>query len=160
MCPKSFYLLFVMVIDSGFVPVILYSLLLNIWCGYWIPTTFLSCLLWKLFSFLWSSFDTLQVLQLYNSTLFISVSYSRILVVSFVFQFFFQTLSFFARAIVANPFLIWMSSPSPNFDPSFITFLHSLSSSFDSLLFIYLFIYLLILYLMLTTYNYYYKKIK
>ena len=65
-CPSSFHLLSVMVIDSGFVPVILYSLLLDLLCDHWIPITFLSCLLWKLFSFLWSSFDTPQVPQLYN----------------------------------------------------------------------------------------------
>ena len=64
--------------------------LLDILCVHWIPITFLSCLLWELFSFLWSSVDTPQVPQLYSSTLFTSVSYSRILVVSFVFQFFFQ----------------------------------------------------------------------
>ena len=90
--------------------------------------TFLSCFLWKLFSFLWLSFDTPQVPQFYDSTLFTSVSYSRILVVSFVSHFFFQIASFFAWAIVANPFLLWMSSKSPSFDPSFITFLHSISS--------------------------------
>ena len=103
-------LLSVMVIDSGFVPVILYSLLLDILCGHWIPITFFSCLLWKLFSFLWSSFDTPQVPQLYNSTRFTSVSYSLILVVTFVFQVFFQITSFFAKGIVANSFLLWMSS--------------------------------------------------
>ena len=37
-----------MVIYSGFVPVILYSLLLDILYGHWIPITFLSCLWWKL----------------------------------------------------------------------------------------------------------------
>ena len=126
---SSFHL--VIVIDSDFVPVILYSLLLDILCNHWIPITFLSCLLLKLFMFLWSSFDTSQVLQLYNSILFTSVSYRRILIVSFVFQFFFQILSFFTRVIVANYFLLWISSQSPIFDPSFITFLHSISSSFD-----------------------------
>ena len=45
MCPSSFHLLSVMVIDSGFVSVILYSLLLDILCCHWIPITFLSCLL-------------------------------------------------------------------------------------------------------------------
>ena len=94
---------------------------------------FLSCLLWKLSSFLWSSFHTPLVPQLCNSTLFTSVSYSRILVAGFVFQFFFQIVSSFARAIVGNSFLPWMSSQSPSFDPTFITFLHSLSSSFDHL---------------------------
>ena len=131
MCSSSFQFLSVMVIDSGFVPVILYSLLLNILRGHWIPITFLSCLLWKRFSFLWSSFDTPQFMQLYNSILFTSVSYSRILVVSFFFQFFFQIVSFFARAIATNSFLLWMTSRSPSFDPSFIIFLRSLSSSFD-----------------------------
>ena len=53
---------------------------------------------------LWSSADTNQVPQLYNSTLSTSVSYSRILVVSFVFQFFFRIASFFARAKVAKLF--------------------------------------------------------
>ena len=123
--PSSFHLLFVIVIDSDFVPVILYSLLLDILCGLWIPITFLSCLLWKLFNFLISSFATPQVLQLCNSALFTSVSCSLILVASFVFQFFFQIVSFFARAIVANSFLLWMSSQSPSFDPSCITFLYS-----------------------------------
>ena len=113
MCPSSFHLLSVMVIGSGFVPVILYSLLLDILCGHWIPIIFLSYLLWKLLSFLWLSFDTPQVSQLYNSTLFTIVSYRSILVVSFVFQFFFQIASFFARATVGNSFLLWMSSRSP-----------------------------------------------
>ena len=131
MCPSSFQFLSVMVIDSGFVPVISYSLLLNILRGHWIPITLLSCLLRKRFSFLWSSFDTPQFMQLYNSTLFTSVSYSRILIVSFFFQFFFQIVSFFARAIVTNSFLLWMTSRPPSFDPSFIMFLHSLTSSFD-----------------------------
>ena len=37
-----------MMIDSGFVPLWSYSLLLNILCGcHWIPITFLSCLLWN-----------------------------------------------------------------------------------------------------------------
>ena len=129
MCPSSFHLLSIMVIDSSFVLVILYSLLLDILCGHWIPITFLSYLLWKLFSFPRLSFDTPQVSQLYNSRLFTIASYSCILVVSFVFQFFFQIASFFARAIVANSFLLWMSSRWP----SFITFLHSLSFSFDPL---------------------------
>ena len=128
---NSFQFLSVMVIDSGFVPVILYSLFLNILRGHWIPITFLSCLLWKRFSFLWSSFDTPQFMQLYNSILFTSVSYSRILVVSFFFQFFFQMVSFFAGAIVTNSFLLWMTSRPTSFDPSFIMFLHSLTSSFD-----------------------------
>ena len=123
----------VMVIDSGFVPVNLYSSLLDILHGHVIPITFLSCLPWKLFSFLWSSFDTTQVPQLQNSTLFTSVSYSLILVISFVFQFFFQIASFFATAITANSFLFWMFFQSPSFVPSFITFPHSLSSSFDPL---------------------------
>ena len=82
------------------------DLSLGILYGHWVPITFLSCLLWKLFSLLCSSFDTSQVLQLYNSTLFTSVSCSRIPVVSFAFQFFFQIVSFFARAIVANSFLL------------------------------------------------------
>ena len=63
------------------------------------------------------------VVQRYTFT---SASYSPILVVSFVFQFSFQML-FFARATVANSFLPWMSSQSPSFDPSFITFLYFLS---------------------------------
>ena len=133
MCPSSFYLLSVMVIYIGCVPVILYSLLLDILCGHWIPITFFSCLLWKLFSFLWSSFNTPQVPQLYNSTLFTSASHCRILVVSFISQFFFQIMSFFARAIVASSFLLWISSWLPSFDPSFITFLHFLSSYLDPL---------------------------
>ena len=133
MCPSSFYLLSVMVIYIGSVPVILYSLLLDILCGHWIPITFFSCLLWKMFSFLWSFSNTPQVPQLYNSTLFTSASYCRILVVSFVFQFFFQIMSFFARAIVASSFLLWISSRSPSFDPSFITFLHFLSYYLDPL---------------------------
>ena len=33
-------------------------------CSHWITITFLSCLLWKLIRFLWSSFDTPQVPQL------------------------------------------------------------------------------------------------
>ena len=131
MCSSSFQFLSVMVIDSDFVPVILYSCLLNILKGHWIPITFVNCLLSKRFNFLWPSFDTPQFMQLYNSTLFTSASYNRILVVSFSFQYFFQILAFFARAIVTNSLLLWMTSQSPSFDPSFIIFLHSLTSSFD-----------------------------
>ena len=125
MCPSSFHLLSIMVIDSGFVHVILHSLLLDILCGHWIPIIYLSCLLWKLF--------TPQVPQLRNSTLFTSVSYSRTLVVSFVFQLFFHIVSFFSRTMVANYFLPQMSSWSPSFDSSFITFVRSLSPFFDLL---------------------------
>ena len=45
---SSSHLLSVMVNGSGFVPLILYSLLLDILCGHWIPITFLSCRLRKL----------------------------------------------------------------------------------------------------------------
>ena len=68
-----------------------------------------------------------------TTTLFTSASYCRILVVSFVFQFFFQIMSFFARAIVASSFLLWISSRLPSFDPSFITFLQFRSSYLDPL---------------------------
>ena len=42
MCPSNFHLLSMIVIESGFVPVILYSFSLDILCGHWIPTTFLN----------------------------------------------------------------------------------------------------------------------
>ena len=56
--------------------------------------------------------------------------YGWILVVSFAFQFFFQIVSFFARVIVANSFLFWISSQWPRFDPSFVTFFLFFWSSF------------------------------
>ena len=97
------------------------------------PNHLSSCLLWKLFRFFWSFSDTPQVSQLYNSTLFTNFWYSQILVVRFFFQISFQIALFFARATAVIFFLLWMSFQSPSFDPSFITFPYSLSSSLDPL---------------------------
>ena len=96
------------------------------------PIIRLSCCLWTLFNFLWSLCDNPHVLQLYNRMLLTSVSYSRILD-TFVFHFFFQTVSLFDIATFDNSFLLFISSLSPSFDSSLITFLHYASSTFAPL---------------------------
>ena len=63
-----------------------------------------------------------------------SNSYRRSLAFSFVFHFFFHTVSLFDSAMFNSSFLLFVSSRSPSFDPNLMTFLHSSSVSISFLL--------------------------
>ena len=105
---------------------------LDILCGHWIPITFLAVFYENCFVFFGHSLTHPRFLSCIT-TLFTNFWYSQILVVRFFFQISFQIALFFARATAAIFLLLWMSFQSPSFDPSFITFPYSLSSSLDPL---------------------------
>ena len=74
-----------------------------------------------------------------TTTISTSVLYCRILVLSFVFQLFFQIVSFFARTIVVNSFPVWVSSWPEFYYISpflFVLFWSSSNSGIFSVLFV------------------------